>query len=227
MVENNNALTKFQQIWPQYVFLEEVPDTPPTLADAGKTTTGKNPDGSAYIKYEFYLGSSDKSDARPTLTYYENLQLKKEFRQSHYFIFPNEEDIRKVILPNIHSNRNYTPRIYCEAGEIAQTQVQPVMDYETCRLSLKGLEVETVKLDCWLYTGHTLDELGVPPFSDTIWLIQNSKGERASFSVSEQKSYILPPTVLTQVEKDGTLVTHETINTVINNIGEIDGGECW
>lgn len=227
MVENNNALTKFQQIWPQYVFLEEVPNTPPSLDTAGKVTVGTNPDGTPYRKFEFFLGSTDKTDPKPTLTFYEHIQLSKEFRQSKYFIFPNEEDIRRVILPNLNSNRDYTPKIFCETGEeIAQTQVVPKMDYESCRLSI-NVEVESLKLDCWLYTGHTLDELGVPPFSDTIWLIQNSKGERASFTVSEQKSYILPPTVLTIVNKDSTLVTHETISTVINNIGEIDGGEYW
>ena len=236
MVENNNNETGFMQIWPDYIYSDKIKAEPPAYKDFPKTV-GSNPDGTSYIKYDVSIGDDSDDSTRPYLIYVEDYQLTKEFRQSNKILkFDGEFDeeyLRRVIFPGTTTTRGYAPTFRTKVGDkysdIPYTFLNPEWDLENCRIKVDA-DIEVIYFSGWFYVGGTLADMYTPPFDDRIWLLQNEDGVKAKFHITNDtnKSYNLPKTDMEGfVEKDSTLVTHETINTVLNTIGELDGGRYW
>lgn len=231
MVENNNSQMDYKQIWPDYVYSDRIPDTAPDY-HLLPYTEKLNKDGSKYLVFDCQIGEASNDSNRPFLVYVQKLKLIKEFRQKNIFKFDtedfDEEFLRRVIFPGQTTDRSYAPEFYSNGEQIEYMNLDPKWDLENCRI-YTDLDLDELYISCWIYVGSTLADLYMPPFSDKIWLVRDEEtGNKAKFKVSEQKSYNLPRTDMEGfVEKDSTLVTHETINAVLNTIGELDGGRYW
>ena len=141
--------------------------------------------------------------------------------------------MRRVIFPGTTTTRGYAPTFKTKVGDkysdIPYTFLNPEWDLENCRIKVDA-DIDVIYFSGWFYVGGTLADMYTPPFDDRIWLLQNGDGVKAKFHITNNtnKSYNLPKTDMEGfVEKDATLVTHETINTVLNTIGELDGGRYW
>lgn len=228
VVENNNELTQFLQIKPEYVQIDKIPDTPPSLNDLDVEIIHLDNDKS-YKVYTYYDSDVSSGTTFPVLKYLDHFPLTKELRQSSIFKFPEESELRGLVLPGETLDRSYTPVFYSEGHEILYTQLEPTIDFSNCRVSTR-LDLEDLSISGWVYVGRKLDKMTAIPFDENLWLIRDPEtGALARFDVTEDhKTYILPSTVMKgKVKSDGTLVTHETINDVLNTIGKLDCGEWW
>lgn len=227
MVENNNGLIDFVQVRPEYIQVDPIPETAPELNTLTKETK-LNAGGTAYNVYTYYSKKVSDGSNNPVLRYVENLQLTKEIRQSPVFHFPTEEDLRRVVFPGETVDRSYCPKFYSDNIEVPYVRVEPTWDLANCRMT-SSVNFDTLYISCWLYVGRDLSKIEALPFEDTLWLLKDPvTGNLSRFDVTEQKAYILPKTNMAgSVQKDATLVTHETINDVLNTIGGIDCGEWW
>ena len=228
VVENNNELTQFLQIKPEYVQIDKIPDEPPSLNDLDVETIHLD-NGELYKVYTFYDKDVSSGANIPVLKYLDHFPLTKELRQSSVFKFPKESELRGLVLPGETLNRKYTPTFYSENQQILYTQLDPTIDFSNCRISTR-LELKDLYISGWVYVGRKLDGMTSIPFNENLWLIRDpDTGALARFDVTEDhKTYILPYTNMKgKVKEDGTLVTHETINEVLNTIGKLDCGEWW
>lgn len=227
MIENNNGLIDFVQIRPEYVHIDLIPDSAPELNTLSKETK-LNPDGTVYNVYTYYSKNISDGKNVPILQYVENLQLIKEIRQSGVWKFPTEEDLRKIIFPGETLDRSYCPKFYSDSIEISYAQIEPTWDLSNCRLS-SNADLDNLYTSCWMYVGRNLTESQTLPFNENLWLLKDpNTGNMIRFDVTEHKVYILPKTNMEgNVKIDSTIVTHETINTVLNAIGDLDCGEWW
>lgn len=230
IVENNNSLVDFSQVWSNYVFVDQLPEECPELSTATSSRTIKNEDGT-FCELFYFQKESDNS-TYDYLIYFSNLQLIKEFRQGRAWklVFEGtEEAIRRLVLPGTTISRNYTPEFSDERRELPYTSVDPKFDLRDCRINV-GLPFNKLYLSGWLYIGKTLYDISeniLPPFDDSLWLLKNKKtGNRAKFSVREENNYILPPSKVNEMEPH-MIVTTDIFNTVANSIGILDEGVCW
>lgn len=227
MIENNNKETNFIQVWPDYVYTDVISEELPEL---GEPELHQNSDGSHYTIQKAKKKDLSTNEEREYLMHISNFLLTKEFRQKNLFKFDNEELLRRIILPGQTSYRNYTPSFNVDGTHAEYSAIDPQYDFENCRIKL-NTKGDKVYINCWIYIGETLLEAFKPPFSDSLYLLinldSNAKG-RIKLLNEEDKDYFLPKSDMTGlVEKNATIVTHETLNTVINEIGVVDGGRWW
>lgn len=227
MIENNNRETNFIQVWPDYVYTESVPEELPILDEPEVL---QNTDGTTYTIQKAKKDDLSDGSTKYFLMKVTNLLLVKEFRQKNIYRFEDEELLRRIILPGQTTYRGYTPTFEVDGTPIEYSVIDPKYNFETCQIEL-NTKADKVYITCWIYIGATLADSYKPPFPDDIYLLINNESQaKAKIRLLElaDKEYYLPKANMEgQVQKDGTLVTHETINTVINEIGEIDGGRYW
>lgn len=232
--ENNNSTTDFKQIWSNYIFVDNIPEIAPNYKNYNFSQF-VNKNGTNYLVYDIQFLDESKNEKRSILNYVENYQLTKEFRQKNVFKFDkdfDEEIIRNIIIPGTTKDRSYTPIFYTtldnEKQEIPYLNLNPIWDLKNCRLSTE-LDLDTLYFSGWIYKGIKLNEFSNLPFSDQLFLLKNKNNIRTGINVTakEDKFYKLPDSTLDTVDSDSTIVTHETINQVLNNIGNLDGGRYW
>ena len=235
IVENNNKLTGFKQIWPEFIFTDKIPDEAPRLTSATKTEQFENKDRSVYTVYTFNIDNVQISGNHEYLVYLSNFQLEKEFRQGKSWILKflnNEESLRNVILPGRTLDRSYTPEFTNGQYQIPYTSINPVFDFENCRIHV-GLDFEKLFFNGWIYIGKNLESLlrngnALPPFSDAIWLLKDFQtNKKARFDVTEQKAYILPGSSYDGEEKSDTIITTTIMNDALNKHAVLDEGVYW
>lgn len=232
--ENNNSTTDFKQIWSNYIFVDDIPEIAPNYKDY-PFSQHFNKNSTNYLVYDIQFLDESKNEKRSILNYIENYQLVKEFRQKNVFKFDNdfdEEVIRNIIIPGTTKDRSYTPVFYTivsgEKKEIPYLNLNPIWDLKNCRLTTV-LELDNLYFSGWIYKGLKLNEFSNLPFNDELYILKNKNNIKASLRVTakEDKFYNLPDSKLDIVNSDSTIVTHETINQVLNNIGDLDGGRYW
>lgn len=248
LVENNNSAVHFSQVWPEYVYTNIIPETPPEL-ETGIKESGENKDGTLYTTYTF-IKKTDNEDY-PYLKYISHFQLTKEYRQENIWKLEfenNEEYIRRIIFPGKTSNRLYTPSFSSKGQHLPFTNVNPKFDLKDCRIFTNN-NFEELYFSGWLYVGKNLtDFLDVNslPLDDQLWLIKNNNnGYRAKFEVTQEKTYTLPPDMISDLplSKDenrasleslkklqglgDVVVTANTLNRILYHVGELDGGVYW
>ena len=236
VVENNNSFTQYLQVWPDFIFTDKIPGKAPLLATANKTEQFENIDKSIYTLYTFKVDSAQDASSYDLLLFVANFQLKKEFRQGQSWIFDllknGEESIRSAILPGTTVDRSYTPSFSNGSYEIPYTSIDPIFDFENCRIVV-GLDFGKLYFNGWVYVGNNLAKMlwsggALPPFSDTIWLLKDFKtNKKARFDVTEQKAYILPGNHYDDEEDSDTLLTTTIMNEALNKHAVIDQGVFW
>ena len=228
MIENNNRETNFIQVWPDYVYTEVVPEQCPELLS--KAETFNNRDGTIYTIHKVSKVNDANNDSKDFLMKVSNLLLVREFRQGNIYKFEDEEMIRRIILPGQTTYRDYQPIFRIDNTNVEYTVLDPNYDLSNCRIKL-NTDAEKVYIDCWFYIGETLADIFKPPFSDDTYILINlDTNAKVKLKLLEtvNKEYFLPKTDMKgEVKEDATFVTQETINTVLNEIGKIDGGVYW
>lgn len=232
LVENNNSFVKYNQVWANFTFTDNIPEVAPSLNSATSTNTYTNKDKSIYTVY-IYQKKTD-NETYDYLMYISNFQLTKEFRQRKDWKFElngNEETIRSIILPGTTTSRSYTPSFSNGEYEIPFTSVDPYFDLRDCRIKV-GLDFDKLYFSGWIYLGKTLkDLLGdnlIPPFDSIKWLIKDTKtGNKVKFDISSERTYKLPSDTFTGKEGDNTIITTNILNQALNSFGILDEGVYW
>ena len=155
IVENNNSIVNFIQVWPETIYTEVIPENPPALAEAIHTT-GSNKDGTPYNLYTFKKVTANKN--YPYLIYVSHFQLTKEFRQKNIWkieIANDEESIRRIIFPGKTTTRKYAPTFSSEGQEIPYTNLNPRFDLRDCRINVE-MDLDELYFSGWLYVGESL-----------------------------------------------------------------------
>ena len=234
-VENNNNQTAFKQVFPSYIFTDEIPEEPLALEKATVDEFRENPNGTKYRICFFNKKNISSEENYSFLVYLDNFQLTKEFRQGRSWKFEfteNEEMIRRIIFPGQTTSRSYMPLFYKDdlATPLAFTSIDPVFDLQDCRINV-ALDAETLYISCWVYIGKNLGDLLnnylKPPFNSKYWLLQDPENQNlARFELTEKnKIYILPPDKLEKLPENDMLISLRTFNFVANEIGVLDEGE--
>lgn len=232
IVENNNSFVKYNQVWSNFVFTDNIPEDPPNPETANNVSEYINKDNSIYTVYTF-RAQTDNSN-HEYLLYLSNFQLTKEFRQGKDWKLEfrdNEEFLRNVILPGTTTTRKYTPTFSTEDYQIPFTSLDPYFDLRECRIKI-GIDLNKLYFSGWLYVGKSLTNLLDKdlklPFDDTLWILKDTKTtNKVKFDVSLEKTYKLPGNNFSDTEDSDTLVSTTILNETINTIGRLDEGVYW
>lgn len=230
VVENNNSFVDFNQVWSEYVFTDRIPTECPDISQTTQKTYS-NPDGTVYSIYTFQITTDNET--YDYLCYVSNFQLTKEFRQGRYWKFEfnkDEENLRAIILPGTTTSRSYTPSFSNGKNTIPYTSVDPEFDLSNCRIKV-GLDFDKLYISGWIYVGKNLQDHFqrnlLPPFDSDAWLIKDLKtGNRVKFNIQQELTYNLPAEHVETLEPH-TILTNDIINQVLNEIVDLDEGECW
>lgn len=229
--ESNNSFLDFKQVWSNYVFVDQLPETPPELSEAYAMKSGNNKDGTVYTIYKFQKSEHEKT--YDYMIYLSNFELTKEFRQGKSWkveFAGSEETIRNIILPGISANRKYLPTFSNGSFEIPFTSLDPDFDFADCRINV-SLNFDKLYFSGWLYIGKNLQtilESGLPPFDDKLWLLKdNTTGKRVSFHVNQEVRYELPDNTFDDTEDSNTIISTNILNQALNKFGVLDEGQYW
>lgn len=246
VVENNNSFTDFRQIWSPFIYTEDIPEDPPTSDSTQFISLGKK-----YVKtathtfsYEIFVSSSLRDNK--ILLHLSNFKLTREFRQKEdwklefngidingetTFNF-GEEAVRRIIFPGRTTSRGYFPTFTTEGKEIPYTYINPTFNLKDCRITT-SVHFDELYFTGWLYVGKSLKEVlneVALPFDDNQYLLQNkTTGNAIKIKVTDPKIYVLPPDNIQDLyeEVGDLIVTRNSLNYIINQIGELDCGEYW
>ena len=87
LVENNNSAVGFNQVWPEFIYTDNIPITAPTLEDDVTSVQILNKDNSIYTIQCFYKDAKDGKGPYPYIAHISNMQLIKEYRQENIWKF--------------------------------------------------------------------------------------------------------------------------------------------